>query len=111
VRAIAVSAQTGFGLDRLTRGIGGYARVRVGTDEGPALTPDEQLRLQADLGNKPLLLLRNHGMLAAGGSVSEAFLLTYHFHHGMKQENRQWLKDSGYVVARDGKDTGSMGEN
>jgi tRNA modification GTPase len=36
--AVAVSAQTGFGLDRLTRRIGGYARARVGTDEGPALT-------------------------------------------------------------------------
>ena len=47
--------------------------------EGPALNPDEQLRLQADLGDKPLLMLRNHGMLAAGRSVSEAFLLTYHF--------------------------------
>ena len=36
--AIAVSALTGFGLDRLTRRIGAYARARIGTDEGPALT-------------------------------------------------------------------------
>jgi tRNA modification GTPase len=36
--ATAVSALTGFGLDRLTRRIGAYARARIGTDEGPALT-------------------------------------------------------------------------
>ena len=47
--------------------------------EGPALSMDEQVRLQEDLGDKPLMILRNHGMLAVGGSVSEAFLLTYHF--------------------------------
>jgi len=37
--AIAVSALTGFGLDRLTLRLAGFARARIGTgDEAPALT-------------------------------------------------------------------------
>jgi tRNA modification GTPase len=36
--AIAVSAVTGRGLDQLTRRIAAHARLRIGTDEGPALT-------------------------------------------------------------------------
>jgi tRNA modification GTPase len=36
--AIAVSALTGFGLDRLTRRLAGFAQARMGGDEAPALT-------------------------------------------------------------------------
>jgi tRNA modification GTPase len=36
--ALAVSALTGFGLDRLTLRLSAYARARIGTDEAPALT-------------------------------------------------------------------------
>jgi tRNA modification GTPase len=36
--AIAVSALTGFGLDRLTRRLAGFAQARIGSDEAPALT-------------------------------------------------------------------------
>jgi len=42
--------------------------------EGPALHLDERERLQRDLGDKHLMLLRNHGTLAVGASVSEAFV-------------------------------------
>jgi ribulose-5-phosphate 4-epimerase/fuculose-1-phosphate aldolase len=47
--------------------------------EGPALRPDEKARLVANLGDKPVLVLRNHGMVTVGGSVAEAFSLTYKF--------------------------------
>ena len=36
--AIAVSAITGFGLDRLTQRLAGFAQARIGNDEAPALT-------------------------------------------------------------------------
>jgi tRNA modification GTPase len=36
--AIAVSALTGFGLDRLVRRLTGFAQARMGSDEAPALT-------------------------------------------------------------------------
>jgi len=36
--AVAVSAITGFGLDRLTRRLAGFAHARIGNEEAPALT-------------------------------------------------------------------------
>ena len=45
--------------------------------EGPALDADERSRLQADLGSKNLMLLRNHGTLAVGASCAEAFARMY----------------------------------
>ncbi|TWT14067.1 class II aldolase/adducin family protein [Reyranella sp. CPCC 100927] len=42
--------------------------------EGPSLDLDERQRLQANLGDNQAMLLRNHGLLATGRSVPEAFL-------------------------------------
>ncbi|SDI56909.1 Ribulose-5-phosphate 4-epimerase/Fuculose-1-phosphate aldolase [Paraburkholderia steynii] len=42
--------------------------------EGPALDLDERRRLIANLGNKNAMILRNHGLLTAGGTVGEAFV-------------------------------------
>lgn len=47
--------------------------------EGVALRPDEQPRLQADLGSNTYLMLRNHGLLTVGSSIPEAFLNMYTF--------------------------------
>lgn len=45
--------------------------------EGIAVNPDERLRLQADLGGKRFMILRNHGTLVVGETVADAFLLIY----------------------------------
>jgi ribulose-5-phosphate 4-epimerase/fuculose-1-phosphate aldolase len=45
--------------------------------EGPALSMDEQQRLVADLGQNNAMILRNHGLLAAGPTIAEAFNLLY----------------------------------
>jgi ribulose-5-phosphate 4-epimerase/fuculose-1-phosphate aldolase len=45
--------------------------------EGLAFDLAERPRLVADLGDKPLMLLRNHGTLALGPSVASAFLQIY----------------------------------
>jgi ribulose-5-phosphate 4-epimerase/fuculose-1-phosphate aldolase len=45
--------------------------------EGPALSMDEQHRLIADLGQHNAMILRNHGLLAAGPTIPEAFNLLY----------------------------------
>lgn len=47
--------------------------------EGVAFRPDEQPRLQADLGSANFLCLRNHGLLTTGRSVADAFLAMYIF--------------------------------
>jgi ribulose-5-phosphate 4-epimerase/fuculose-1-phosphate aldolase len=45
--------------------------------EGVAVDLDERERLVADLGDKGAMLLRNHGTLAVGDTVGEAFLKLY----------------------------------
>lgn len=47
--------------------------------EGVATDLDERTRLQADLGAKNCMLLRNHGTLAVGRSVADAFGRMYLF--------------------------------
>jgi ribulose-5-phosphate 4-epimerase/fuculose-1-phosphate aldolase len=47
--------------------------------EGVALRDDERPRLQADLGDKTFLVLRNHGLLVTGRTVPDAFLNMYTF--------------------------------
>ncbi len=47
--------------------------------EGVALREDEKQRLQADLGSKDYLMLRNHGLLTVGRTVAEAFVGMYVF--------------------------------
>ena len=45
--------------------------------EGIAVDLDERDRIVADLGSKNLMLLRNHGTLAVGETVGEAFIRLY----------------------------------
>jgi len=45
--------------------------------EGLALHGDEIPRLQADLGDKKYMMLRNHGLLTTGKSAADAFLNMY----------------------------------
>lgn len=47
--------------------------------EGVAIRPDEQPRIQADLGDKTYLCLRNHGLLTVGKTIADAFLAMYVF--------------------------------
>lgn len=45
--------------------------------EGLAVNSDEKLRLQADLGDKNFMLLRNHGGLTLGQTIGDAFMHMY----------------------------------
>jgi len=47
--------------------------------EGVALRDEEKPRLQANLGHRSFLMLRNHGLLTVGASVADAFLNMYLF--------------------------------
>lgn len=55
-----------------------YGRVAYHAYEGVALDLDEQQRLVADLGQQPVMILRNHGLLTVGRNVAEAFLRMYY---------------------------------
>lgn len=43
-----------------------------------ALDLDERERLIADLGDKPAMIMANHGLLTVGRTVGEAFYLMYY---------------------------------
>jgi ribulose-5-phosphate 4-epimerase/fuculose-1-phosphate aldolase len=47
--------------------------------EGVAFRDDEKPRLQADLGDRNCLMLRNHGLLTVGRTIADAFLSMYIF--------------------------------
>jgi ribulose-5-phosphate 4-epimerase/fuculose-1-phosphate aldolase len=53
--------------------LGFYGRVAYHDYEGIALDVDERERLVRDLGDKPAMVLRNHGLLAVGASVPQTF--------------------------------------
>jgi ribulose-5-phosphate 4-epimerase/fuculose-1-phosphate aldolase len=56
-----------------------YGRLGYHDYEGVSLDMDERERLGHDIGEHPVLVLRNHGLLATGRNVAEAFSLMYHF--------------------------------
>jgi ribulose-5-phosphate 4-epimerase/fuculose-1-phosphate aldolase len=54
--------------------LGYYERVAYHDFEGPSLDLDERERLSKNLGDKNVLILRNHGLLTCGESVAQAFV-------------------------------------
>ena len=56
-----------------------HARQAFHDYEGVAIDLDEQSRLVVDLGDKPVMLLRNHGIITLGRTPAEAFMLLYYF--------------------------------
>ncbi|HVL36527.1 MAG TPA: class II aldolase/adducin family protein [Burkholderiales bacterium] len=55
-----------------------HGRVGYHDYEGIALDLDERRRLVRDLGDKPVMILRNHGTLVAAGTIPLAFSLMFH---------------------------------
>ncbi len=73
---MAVSAMT-CGLLPLTQMAMRCMPIAIHEYEGPAVDTDERARLVADMGASSAVILRNHGLLAAGPSAAEAFNLMY----------------------------------
>jgi ribulose-5-phosphate 4-epimerase/fuculose-1-phosphate aldolase len=79
VDGVAVSAQKAGLLPVSQQSIFVLASLGYHDYEGVALEADEKPRLVRDLGERTFLMLRNHGLLTAGPTVADAFLLTYVF--------------------------------
>ncbi|WP_416898392.1 MAG: class II aldolase/adducin family protein [Minwuia sp.] len=54
--------------------------------EGVALREEEQARMLEDMGDKQVMILRNHGLLTAGRTVAEAFTLMYFLESACKMQ-------------------------
>lgn len=55
-----------------------FGRVAYHDYEGISYDLDEQQRLVRDLGEQPVMILRNHGLLTVGKTVAQAFLRMYY---------------------------------
>jgi len=73
---MAVSALK-CGLLPLTQNAMFFGEVGYHDYEGQAVDLDEQQRLVRDLGDRPALILRNHGLLTVGETVCEAFVVMH----------------------------------
>jgi ribulose-5-phosphate 4-epimerase/fuculose-1-phosphate aldolase len=76
---VAVSAQKHGVLPISQQGTFVLSSLAYHSYEGVALRDEERPRLQADLGDKNFLMLRNHGLLTIGKTVPDAFLSMYTF--------------------------------
>jgi len=76
---VAVSAQADGVLPISQQSTFVLASLAYHDYEGVALRDEERPRLQADLGDKSFLMLRNHGLLTVGRSIPDAFLSMYLF--------------------------------
>ncbi len=50
-----------------------HDRIAYHDFEGITVQPDEKARLVSDLGDKSLMILRNHGLLSCGDTIPQAF--------------------------------------
>ncbi|MGB3436653.1 class II aldolase/adducin family protein [Achromobacter sp.] len=73
---MAVSALQ-CGLLPLTQTAMRFAKIPYHDYESVAIDLDERARLVADLGQNEAIILRNHGLLAAGPSIAQAFNTLY----------------------------------
>jgi ribulose-5-phosphate 4-epimerase/fuculose-1-phosphate aldolase len=73
---MAVSAME-CGLLPITQNAMFFSGVGYHDYEGPAVDLDEQKRLVSDLGSHVAMILRNHGLLAVGATIPEAFITLY----------------------------------
>jgi ribulose-5-phosphate 4-epimerase/fuculose-1-phosphate aldolase len=85
-QGIAVSAQKDGLLPISQHAMIVLPRVAYHDYEGIALDLDERERLVADLGDKRLMILRNHGTLAVGASAAECWIGMYYLERACRQQ-------------------------
>jgi ribulose-5-phosphate 4-epimerase/fuculose-1-phosphate aldolase len=72
---IAVSIQRDGLLPASQHALRFYGQLAWHDYEGLAFTPAEGARLTASLGDRPAMMLRNHGTLTTGRTIAEAYVL------------------------------------
>jgi ribulose-5-phosphate 4-epimerase/fuculose-1-phosphate aldolase len=79
INGVAVSAQKEGVLPLSQQSTFVLSSLAYHDYEGVAVNADEKPRLVRDLGDKNFLMLRNHGLLTVGPTISEAFVMMYMF--------------------------------
>ena len=63
-----------------------YNRISYHEWEGMSTDIEECNRLSKSLGDNKVMILRNHGLLTCGASISEAFMLMYYLDRACKTQ-------------------------
>lgn len=84
----AVSAQKAGLLPITQTAMLVHPRIAYHDYEGVALNLDERERIVSDLGDKDIMILRNHGTLTIGRTVPEAFTLMYFLENACEKQIR-----------------------
>jgi len=74
---MAVAAQADGLLPISIHASGFFERIGYHDYEGPSLDGNEKTRLVESLGEHKVLILKNHGLLAAGTTLEEAFIFMF----------------------------------
>jgi ribulose-5-phosphate 4-epimerase/fuculose-1-phosphate aldolase len=69
--------------------------------EGLTVRDDEKPRLVASLGNKRALILRNHGLLAYGPTIADAFNVMYRLQRACEVQLATAAIDEGITISED----------
>jgi ribulose-5-phosphate 4-epimerase/fuculose-1-phosphate aldolase len=85
-QGVAVAAQAEGLLPLTQQALAVLPHLAYHDYEGIALDLDERSRLVADLGDRTLMLLRNHGTLAVGANAAEAWLRIFFLERACKQQ-------------------------
>lgn len=85
-QGVAVAAQADGLLPLSQHALIVLPRLGYHDYEGIALNLDERERLVRDLGSNSLMLLRNHGTLAVGGTAAEAWLNIFFLERACRQQ-------------------------
>jgi ribulose-5-phosphate 4-epimerase/fuculose-1-phosphate aldolase len=78
VAGTAVSAQQNGLLPINQFGITYHGQIAYHDYDGPGLPPAERKKFTANLGDKKMMFLRNHGTLTWGRSIAEAYTLMHY---------------------------------
>ncbi|MDF1737220.1 MAG: class II aldolase/adducin family protein [Minwuia sp.] len=86
VAGTGVSAQEGGLLPLTQTSMLFTGQIAYHDYEGVALREEEQARMLADMGDKRVMILRNHGLLTVGETVQEAFLMMYYMEQSCRMQ-------------------------
>lgn len=75
-----------------------HGKIAYHDFEGLTVDCDENERVARDLGDKSILILRNHGLLVAGARISTTFLMTYALELAMQAQVQALASGQKLVV-------------
>ncbi len=99
---VAVASQEQGLLPMSQHAMSLYGRIGYHDYEGVALDLDERVRLVHDLGNNPVMILRNHGTLSVGQTCADAFMAIYYLERACSIQVRALAGGSAWIRPEDG---------